>query len=578
MSAMTSKGFPAEQHSGQGRPSSEHTCSVCLELFTEPKVLPCCHTFCLECLNKTARGRDQVTCPKCRKAHQIPAGGLDALLTDFIAAHAVEAARLSKNTKTQVCGECGQSCTISHFCSNCQKYLCRVCGLELHKRLKIYEGHKVCPIAEVDAATLQSCKVHYCAQHKGEVLKLYCEDCEKLICRDCTLVEHRQHNFKFAAEARENVGKVMKSLKSDVEKKFTVLKHNLQGIKTVETAAVAHPQTLKANINSFFDNLVRSIEARRNALLREAEGVCEKDLKQIWADKEFHEVGIGHVSAVFSLVDKALKCTNDSEMILTALRGITQLRLLEEGKWDGCDFTSVVVLTPKFNSGEKLAVATVGSIDCEVVQSKGLHVLNASNSAYLNSNYVLVISVDQALVDGRSGATISLQQATPPTLNVVVKYGLAQKKLDSAHITVTSIARESHIGAGQSSSAQSPTASAEETGNSHGHSSDSKYQVVVKPVCGGKHTLTIEVFGKRTTSHSFTVSGKPSNGARVRMGPDWSLVVTEIVGTVYYQQNYDLYYGGAEYGNDVIPVTNNTGYNINQYSWGRGERYEVELA
>ena len=35
------------------------TCSVCLELFSEPKVLPCCHTFCLKCLEKTARSTEK---------------------------------------------------------------------------------------------------------------------------------------------------------------------------------------------------------------------------------------------------------------------------------------------------------------------------------------------------------------------------------------------------------------------------------------------------------------------------------------------------------------------------------------
>lgn len=145
----TTPGIPGidRERSLQHESAKENTCSVCLELFTEPKVLPCCHIFCLQCLKKTATGV-KVTCPKCRKVHGIPTSGLSALLTDFIVAHEVEATKL-KTTKSQVCGECGQSGPISHFCSNCVKYLCRVCGLELHKRLKIYEGHKVYPIAEV---------------------------------------------------------------------------------------------------------------------------------------------------------------------------------------------------------------------------------------------------------------------------------------------------------------------------------------------------------------------------------------------------------------------------------------------
>ena len=237
------------------RSQSNHKCSVCLELFTEPKILPCCHTFCLECLKKTAsRGKTegQITCPKCRQSHPIPAGGLSEILTDFVTKCEVEAAGLNVPTKrddTQVCGECGQNDPISHFCTECQKYLCSVFGLDLHKRLKIYNGHNVSPIARIDAGTLQSCRMHFCTLHTTEVLKLYCETCEKLACRDCTLVDHREHSYKFVQDARKLVETEMVSLKSDVEKKLYPLKRNLCEIIKVETAVAGYPEVLKADIN-----------------------------------------------------------------------------------------------------------------------------------------------------------------------------------------------------------------------------------------------------------------------------------------------------------------------------------------
>ena len=231
---------------------ADHKFSVCLELFTEPKILPCCHTFCLECLKKTAsRGKTegQITCPKCRQSHPIPAGGLSEFLTDFIASCEVEAAGLNVPTKrddTQVCGECGQNDPISHFCTECQKYLCSVCGLDLHKRLKIYNGHNVSPIAQIDAAMLQSCRMHYCTLHATEVLKIYCETCEKLVCRDCTLVDHHEHSYKFVQDARKLVETEMASLRSEVAEKLSVLKPDLAEIQMVETAVTGHPEVLKA--------------------------------------------------------------------------------------------------------------------------------------------------------------------------------------------------------------------------------------------------------------------------------------------------------------------------------------------
>ena len=54
--------------------TKELTCTICLEAFTEPKVLPCCHTFCKKCLEATLEKSDKkekLTCPQCRAEHEV---------------------------------------------------------------------------------------------------------------------------------------------------------------------------------------------------------------------------------------------------------------------------------------------------------------------------------------------------------------------------------------------------------------------------------------------------------------------------------------------------------------------------
>ena len=52
-------------------------CCVCLEQFEmdgdkTPKLLPCTHTLCLQCLQELSDGRPDIQCPECRHLHMAP--------------------------------------------------------------------------------------------------------------------------------------------------------------------------------------------------------------------------------------------------------------------------------------------------------------------------------------------------------------------------------------------------------------------------------------------------------------------------------------------------------------------------
>ncbi|KAH7715402.1 RING finger protein nhl-1-like protein, partial [Aphelenchoides avenae] len=53
------------------------TCGVCLELFTDPRMLPCGHTYCQKCIEPLLEGAKQkcALCPECRSKNKQPAKG-----------------------------------------------------------------------------------------------------------------------------------------------------------------------------------------------------------------------------------------------------------------------------------------------------------------------------------------------------------------------------------------------------------------------------------------------------------------------------------------------------------------------
>jgi len=78
-------------------------CPICVETFTDPKVLPCVHTFCLKCLLKYGEHDklgDQMACPLCRANFVIPPGGLADLPNNFFVNKLLLANQLTDASKT----------------------------------------------------------------------------------------------------------------------------------------------------------------------------------------------------------------------------------------------------------------------------------------------------------------------------------------------------------------------------------------------------------------------------------------------------------------------------------------------
>ena len=61
-------------------------CPICKDTFCHPKVLPCCHVFCLKCIAQYGEDRsdgDTMPCPMCRQEFTVPTGGFSKLSTNF---------------------------------------------------------------------------------------------------------------------------------------------------------------------------------------------------------------------------------------------------------------------------------------------------------------------------------------------------------------------------------------------------------------------------------------------------------------------------------------------------------------
>ena len=69
-------------------PSSDTTqfnlCEYCKNVYQDPRILSCLHSYCLQCINKIhVQGTTSITCPSCNHPTPLPDGGVASLPTNI---------------------------------------------------------------------------------------------------------------------------------------------------------------------------------------------------------------------------------------------------------------------------------------------------------------------------------------------------------------------------------------------------------------------------------------------------------------------------------------------------------------
>ena len=86
-------------------------CPICTEVYTDPRVLPCGHTYCLKCMKTWSKGKhpgNKVACPHCRYEFYVPRKGVSDLPKNFFVTKFLQMRSLSSvENKTCPCEVCG---------------------------------------------------------------------------------------------------------------------------------------------------------------------------------------------------------------------------------------------------------------------------------------------------------------------------------------------------------------------------------------------------------------------------------------------------------------------------------------
>lgn len=266
-------------------------CPLCKLSFhsREPKLLPCLHSFCKRCLPAPTSFRGMGYTEHAQN-HQMPTDGDSKpvsvircpvcqqecmeveVLDNFFAKDTMEVPSSTVEKASQLCMSCDDNTEATGFCVECVEFLCVTC-IEAHQRVKFTRDHTIRQIEDMssDGLGASTQKPVFCDVHKQEPLKLFCETCDRLTCRDCQLLKHKDHNYQFLEDAYRNHKEHLEKMTGQLQEKRKAIGEVSDTINNGLQQVDENRKSVTNEIKKAICNLIMEINRKGKILINQLE-------------------------------------------------------------------------------------------------------------------------------------------------------------------------------------------------------------------------------------------------------------------------------------------------------------------
>ncbi|XP_060101637.1 transcription intermediary factor 1-alpha isoform X2 [Heteronotia binoei] len=375
---------PADRTNGESPLNLLDTCGVCGQHIQsrQPKLLPCLHSLCLRCLppphrylmlpppaapspgggpkdaplppllqpapaspgcapasplhcNPVGVVRCPVCCQECAERH---------IIDNIFVKDTTEVPSSTVEKSNQVCTSCEDNAEANGFCVECVEWLCKTC-IRAHQRVKFTKDHTVRQKEEVspEAVGITSQRPVFCPYHKKEQLKLYCETCDKLTCRDCQLLEHKEHRYQFIEEAFQNQKVIIDTLVTKLMEKSKYIKYTGEQIQNRIQEVNRNQKLVEQDIKVAIFTLMVEINKKGKALLHQLECLAKEHRMKLLQQQQ-EVAGLSKQLEYVMNFSKWAVSSGSSTALLYSKRLITyRLRYLLRARCDALPVSNTTV-------------------------------------------------------------------------------------------------------------------------------------------------------------------------------------------------------------------------------------------
>ena len=301
-------------------------CQQTLNINDRPKLLECFHSCCEPCLKQEqvkAVNQNQscnvlnINCPLCKTDSRS-----DFIINNHFLIELLnlmqndDGASGSSSSSAEEAPKCANDdYPAKSYCVDCQTLICEDCVVA-HARLKITKDHTIKSKDEVDTKSDKETKKEIkCPNHPQETLSLYCETCDRLTCRDCQLMDHREHRFKYANEMAKETRDHLSNLLQEISYKKVLLSSAMKVIDDRQAQIAEKKSELSKDIHELVAKLANAVSSRGKQLALRLNEVCEHKLHVLNEKKDALSLLSSHTDHCINFVQNALDNGSDSAVL-----------------------------------------------------------------------------------------------------------------------------------------------------------------------------------------------------------------------------------------------------------------------
>ena len=254
----------------------ELNCSICLDTYTDPKILQCFHVYCQKCLVRLVirdqQGQLSLSCPICRQVTPVPASGTAGLQSAFHINRLLELVNKHKEAKDAS--------------ASAEKVDSKAESPSPHKSSAIF-----------------------CSEHDGREVELFCETCEQLLCLKCVIKggKHHSHDYKDINEAFERYKEEVTPSLEPMEKQMTTIAKVLMQLNR-HCDEITHQQAaIEAEIRDSSMRLHKIVENRQKELISQLDQITRRKLKSLATQKDQIETLQAQLGSCLEFTRESLK-------------------------------------------------------------------------------------------------------------------------------------------------------------------------------------------------------------------------------------------------------------------------------